>query len=103
LVKLALIEISSLDHNRPDKLSKHLWNPFSVETCSLVLFILVITFPLIMLKSRVSFYEPVYLRFTGNATIFRHVLAHFSDIAARMLQDLIKGRSGERLASITDV
>ncbi len=50
-----------------------------------------------MLESRVSFsQEEVYLRFARNATIITHLLAHFSDIVARMLQDLTKERSGER-------
>jgi Fic family protein len=50
-----------------------------------------------VLESRVSFsQEQVYLRFARNATSINHLLAHFSDIVARMLQDLAKERSGER-------
>src|ERR1700719_4005195 len=40
--------------------------------------------------------EQVYLRLARNATTFKHLLAHFSYIVARMLQDLMKERSGER-------
>ena len=40
--------------------------------------------------------EQVYLRFARNATIFKHLLAHFSYIVARMLRNLTKESSGER-------
>jgi hypothetical protein len=40
--------------------------------------------------------EQVSLRCARNATSMNHLLAHFSDIVARMLQDLAKERSGER-------
>ena len=39
-------------------------------------------------------YEQLYLRFARNATVFGHVLAHFSTILANELWDLTKKRSG---------
>jgi hypothetical protein len=51
-----------------------------------------------MLESSVfySLKNKVYLRFARNATILNHLLAHFSDIVARMLQNLARKKSGER-------